>query len=177
MINLGVKMKEIKENIKKQISLAHEISKEIEGLDETYRLRAFEIISSYLLDKQGFVSTLPSAISHNNSTVNLSPEIKTFASFLRRLDAKSHADKVLSIAYFCNKVKNSASLTKDDIEVEYKAALIPKSKNTTAEINSLIQRGYVMLNDDKIEGKRSFTITADGITYIEEKLLKKNDKN
>jgi len=96
---------------------------------------------------------------------------KTFPGFLRLTKAKSHSEKTMSIAYFLMK-KDKMTFTKEDIESAYQEAFLPKSKNTNVEINGLIKRGLLMPTKEKVEGRKSFQITMDGISFVETELIK-----
>ena len=165
-------MENIKNNIKKKVRIAKEISDETK-LENDYKLIVFESSLNYLLEN---VQTSKKVIENDVEPVPVKnftmPSGKTFAGFLKSIDAKSHANKVLSVAYHLLKAKNMVMFTKEDIEKEYKAAFLPKSKNTNAEINNLIQRGLLMPAEQKVDGKKSYSMTMDGISYVEQELIK-----
>lgn len=170
-----VKMGNIKAKITEAITTARTAVKEVPGLEEQFKGLAFEVALRYLLETsdedQTTITKQHSKVqmSHGGDTVR----IQSFAGLLRRLNAKSHTDKVLAIAYYFLKYKDKVVFTKEDVEKEYQAALLPRSKNTNAEINNLIQRGQIMPNKEKVEGRKSYSITQDGIEHVEEKLKKK----
>lgn len=175
MPNWEVKMGELRSRITKAIKTAEEAVKEVSELEEKFTGPAFEVVLRYLLET-GFENQDVAVAKTYKAQVSSAPDtikIQSFPGLLRRLNAKSHADKVLAIAYYFLNYKNKVMFTKEDVEKEYQSALLPKSKNTSAEINSLIQRGHLMPNGEKIEGRKSYSITQDGIAYVEEKLKKK----
>ena len=179
MIVMGVKMMNTKEKVKQSIKLAQECVSEIKDLAKEYQQIAFQTTLNFLLhDKPLQSPNEPFSEKHvkHNTRYDELTDVKTFAGFLRRTSAKSHADKTIAIAYFLLNAKSKMAFSKEDIEKEYQASFLPKSKNTSAEINSLIKRGYLMANDKKVDGKTTFTITMDGIAYVEEELMKKNEK-
>jgi len=145
------------------------------SLNDKYNNPAFEAVTRYLLG-----SLSASAVSPESVSADI-PDHKivapTFASLLKKSNAHSHADKVLCAVYFLMKSKNMLVCTKEDIEAEYKNAYQPKSKNTAAEIRWLIKRALLMPSDEKIDGKTAYSITADGIDYMGEQLLKNVKEN
>jgi len=167
-------MANIKEHIKSSIKLAKECVEETTKIEKDYKNLAFKVVLEYLLNsgtKYRDIDIKYDKSEDNENEINIKG-IKTYASFLRRLNAKSHTDKILSMAYYLLKIKNKPIFTKSDIESEYKYSLIPKSKNMAVEFNSLLKRGFIMNNDERVDGKKSFSITIDGIEYVEENLIK-----
>jgi len=172
MINMGVKMTKNKEIIEK-LQVAQKIVNDA-NLNQEYRQIAFQKACDYLIHIPRFEKGISEAEKSEQAEPPQKQTAKTFAGFLRQTNSKSHADKVLAIAYFL--VKNDKmTFTKEDIETTYQEAFLPKSKNTNVEINGLIKRGLLMPTKEKIEGKKSFKITMDGMDYVEKELIK-NDK-
>ena len=155
------------QKIAKKVSLAKKAVDSLRGLDKDEKLLVFEI----LLKKSFFESEQ----SFEPGTENIGGLMKSlkgatsFVVFLKKARVKSQADKVLCATYFCL-LENKKAITLDDIKEKYSKALLKKSKNLNAEINSNISKGYMMQNDKKINSKKSYSITQDGISYLEEKL-------
>jgi len=172
MTNMEAKMMKNKEIIE-TLQAAQKIVKDA-NLDQEYRQLAFEktfecLIHIHLPNKM--ISEIEKPLQDNPMVVHTT---KPFPGFLRQTQSKSHANKVLTIAYYYVK-NNKLTFTKEDIETAYQEAFLPKSKNTSVEINGLIGRGLLMSTQEKVEGKKSFKITLDGMDYVEKELIK-NDK-
>ena len=133
------KNKEIVEWLKSAQEIVNEA-----GISEEYKQAAFQKAFDSLANRPTTLEqpTKPEQPSEIK-TLHL-PEAKTFPGFLRQTTSKSHADKILAIVYFYVKSKNKITFTKEDIEKTYQESFLPKSKNTSAEINGLIKRGLVM---------------------------------
>ena len=170
MSKLEVKMTKNKEIIEK-LKITQEIVEEAK-LSREYKQVAFQNVFNYLTYKTDSVREPIKIDTQTQIESQKTLTAKTFAGFLRNTNSKSHANKVLAASYYLLKTKSSIMFTKEDIEKEYKAAFLPKSKNTNAEINGLIQRGLIMPADEKVEGKKCYSITQDGITYVETELIK-----
>lgn len=162
MINLEVKMTENKRIID-CLELAQRVVEQA-NIKEEYRQIAFQKAFDFLVGSNDQAPKMEEAKPNIHIT-------KTIAGFLRGSSSKSHADKVLTMAYFFLK-NNKVAFTKEDIEQAYQEAFLPESKNINVEINGLIKRGFLMSTKEKIEGKKCFKITIDGITYYEEELSK-----
>lgn len=168
-------MEEIKKYMRKKIKLAEEIVESIEKLDEKYKIPAFEKTLRVLLEgsphnEMKFKPTLDEKRDETNVHLD---SARTFAGFIRGLNAKSHADKTLAIAYFLLKIRRKPVFTKEIVEAEYMSAFFPRSKNTNTEINGLIQRGLIMPHGEKVDSKKAFVITNDGMEFVEKDLIKK----
>lgn len=176
MNNVEVNMTDIKKLISEKITITNEII-ENSTVNDEFKEVAFSKVLDYLLNGPSQKKELnldnKDLAKFKSTEGDPKSQIisKTLAGFLRKTNAESHFQKVVTIAYYLMN-NNKMIFTKEDIEKEYQNALMPKSKNTNAEINSLIQKGLVMSTGDKIEGKKSFKITMDGINYVEEELIK-----
>jgi len=168
MSNMEVKMENHKEFIAK-LKLSQKIVEESQ-ISSGYKEIAFQETMNYLTQKP------VEKQKHKQIEIEtkISPQIssaKTFPGFLRLTKSKSHSEKTMSIAYFLMK-QGKMTFTKEDIENAYQEAFLPKSKNTNVEITGLIKRGLLMSTKEKIEGKKSFQITMDGISFVETELIK-----
>ena len=169
---LEVKM--INSQILETIKQAQRIVDQSE-IKQEFKQVAFQKTFDYLIKR---LELSPSVNLAKPETIKQEPmaqHAKTFAGFLRQTNAKIHQHKVLSAAYFFMK-KNKIIFTRKDIESAYRACLLPKPVNTSQDIGRLIKKGLLMLAEKKIENKKGFQITLDGISFVEKKLIK-NDNN
>ncbi len=149
---------------------------EAANIDEKYKQTAFSKVFDLLSNRN---KPMNSVMKQKNTNKQDSSEVtkiigssKTFAGFLRQTTVKSHAHKVICAAYYFIK-QGKMTFTKEDIDSAYQSAFLPKSKNTSADINSLIKQGLVMPTKEKVEGKNCYQITMDGLSFVEEELIKK----
>lgn len=96
----------------------------------------------------------------------------SFSSFVNRAGISQHIELVLFAVYYRIINLGEENVHVKDINTEYQLARI-KSSNTSVFLNNLVKKGLLML-DGKKEGLTAFTITRDGVKYVEEKL---NDGN
>ena len=171
MSNMEVKMEKYKEFIAK-LKLSQKIVEESQ-ISSEYKEIAFQETMNYLNHKPNNKKEYIKEEIKGGNPSQIS-SAKTFPGFLRLTKAKSHSEKTISIAYFLMK-QDKMTFTKEDIESAYQESFLPKSKNTNVEINGLIKRGLLMRTKEKIEGKKSFQITMDGISFVEMELIK-NEK-
>jgi hypothetical protein len=95
----------------------------------------------------------------------------TFAGLVTKAKISQHNDYVLFAVYHLVIQKNMESVTVKEIEEEYKKARIKPSSNTTVYVTNLTKAGSSLLMQvDKKEGVNAFTITRNGIVYVEEVL-------
>jgi hypothetical protein len=104
------------------------------------------------------------------------PELATepgppLASFLKQKGARSHADKIITIAVYLYKHRDVKEFTTADIEVCYKEALLKKPKNINDRINANRKKGYIDVTGEEREGLKTFCITSEGLDYVEKGLV------
>jgi len=177
MSNCEVKMKTNKE-ITKILKLSQEIVEEANIGDKYKQIafsKVFDIMARRLDRGDTNMGQTDFSDKKSSATAEIINSSKTFAGFLRQTTAKSHAHNVLCAAYYFLK-HDKMTFTKEDIESAYQSAFLPKSKNTSADINSLIKQGLVMSTKEKVGGKTSYQITMDGINFVEEKLKETGKK-
>ena len=157
-------MENDKNKIRQQIEFAKDCVEGIPNLGLSYKDIAFRVI-------------LESLISNSRNTVQgravpnilQAPiKIETLAALLKKIKSKSHSDKVLAIAFYLYKVKGISKISRNDIETEYKNALLAPSSNLTVDINNNIKRDYMFISNDG--KKRLFCITSEGIAHIESRV-------
>ncbi|GEM_PF-5115249 len=96
----------------------------------------------------------------------------SFSSMVNRAGISQHMDFVLFAVYHRIINLGNENVNIKDINEEYQLARM-KSSNTSVFLINLVRRGSLM-SQGKRDGLASFTITRDGVKYVEEKL--KNGK-
>lgn len=152
--------------IKEKIKFAESC---VKGFDEPFKSIAFKVLleksfnelAGPNMNKAEKDMLLPIAIAQTEPT--------TLPGFMRKMNTKSHIDKVLAIVYFLTQRQSLDAVTVSDIEESYRKSLLKPSTNTNYMLNIAVSRGYLMELGDR-EGKKSWTITQDGIDLME-KLL------
>jgi hypothetical protein len=170
-------MEGIKNNIIEQVRIARDICNKITDLESEYKSIVFDNVLKLLLADNNSNAGRSNEVSVQTSCVN-EPNItgiKSFASLYNRIKPKSHFEKILLAGYFLLKFQNKAVFNKGDIESLYQSAFLKKSSNTNAEINHIIQKGLFMAHN-KVDKMNHYCLTADGIDYIEENVLKNAKK-
>ena len=99
--------------------------------------------------------------------------VSTFASLINRINIKSHTDIVLLATFYLVIHRNYESVTVKEILEQYKLSKRKPSTNTSVYISSNLKNGHMMLADKK-DSNNAYTITHEGIQYVEEML--KNEK-
>lgn len=87
--------------------------------------------------------------------------------FLKAKSPKSHGDKILVFGYFLEKFRECSPFNLNDIEICYKEARLPKTKNFRPYITQLIRDGYLMDAEEKKDSKKSWVLTDSGLKYVE----------
>jgi len=85
--------------------------------------------------------------------------------FLNKVRPKNNVEIDLALSYFLRRFKRKIKFTSQDIDILRANAFIPKSSNTTEDLNKNVKRGH--LRREKINGKNMYSITQSGIEHIE----------
>lgn len=88
------------------------------------------------------------------------------AQFFKKIPSKTANDRVVSSAYYLEKIKKLDKYTSTEIKETISKARIVPPKNTTEALNQNIKKGYMMSAGDK-EGRSAFVLTNDGEEYIQ----------
>lgn len=94
----------------------------------------------------------------------------SLANFLKQKKAKSHADKVITIAVYLYRYRKHEEFTATDIERCYQEALLKMPKNINDRINANRRKGYIDITGSEREGLKTFRITREGLDYVEQGL-------
>lgn len=89
--------------------------------------------------------------------------------FLAALNARSHSDRVVGIAYHSLRTERGP-VTSADLGEAYARARTTRPKNMSDVIAQCVKRGYVVEAFERKEGQKAWEITPTGEAYIEEKL-------
>lgn len=118
------------------------------------------------------VSEAKTNILEKNKIVQVREMPDSFSSIINRAGVNQHMDFVLLAVY--HKIINlgEENANTKDINEEYQLARM-KSSNTNVFLNNLVRKGLLMSNGKK-DGLTAFTITRDGVRYVEEKLKNGN---
>jgi hypothetical protein len=144
------------ESYKELIKIAKE---SVEEVDEPYKSIAFREILRSLLLKEPIPPQPASLIAKRI-------EGKTLQELYNERKPKGHPNLVLLIAYHFNSIGESVFNVKD-VEESYSKLLIRKPKNLSDMINVNRKKGYIMVSDEKKDGLTGFTITHQGIEFVE----------
>lgn len=143
------------DNIEKKVN---ELGDKISKLSEPEKSIFNEIIN-LILDLSKRTSSTDSEISKTTSLV----------SFLKQkgLD-KSHAERVIGMAYYLDKYKGIDPFNVKDIEKTYEEARIKPPKNLTDIVSKQAKRRELLIEaKEKKDGLKSWRISANGIDYVE----------
>jgi len=139
-------------------------------LQEEFSTREKEIILEVWMLKDP--SKNPTTIPQPTATTEIVQEetVKenfpdSFASLINRAKTNQHSDYIILAVYHLAIQKSYENVSVKDINDEYKKAYI-KPTNTNVYLANHSRKGLLMPTEKK-EGKAAFTITRDGITYVE----------
>lgn len=91
-------------------------------------------------------------------------EYANFAHFLKIKGFNTDVDKVIAAVYYISEICHKNTITRDEIEQEFKNAKQPSLTNLSAVIASNIKKAH-MEELEKIDNKRTFRILQPGIDY------------
>jgi len=148
----------------------HEL--EIEG-DRDFVTQTYSDLKVEVLDV-ALAQRVPKADTDKVTSPELISEPgPSLANFLKQKEAKSHADKVITIAVYLYRYRNIKEFTATDIETCYQEALLKMPKNINDRINANRKKGYIDLTGNEREGLKTFRITREGLDYVEQGLESK----
>lgn len=125
----------------------------------------FQEKARVLMNKsQEYISGIQEA--HEVQQIKQMPD--SFSSMVNRAGVNQHMDFVLFAVYHRVINLRDENASTKDINEEYQMARM-KSSNTNVFLNNLVRKGLLM-SQGKREGLAVFTITRDGVKYVEEKL-------
>ncbi|MBU1103556.1 MAG: hypothetical protein KJ600_03310 [Nanoarchaeota archaeon] len=151
------------ESIIEKVKEAQEIVK-ASGIGENLANSAFKVVLEYLIKSEVKLDNLQEEKVQEGSVKKVGN--KSLINYLKQAGSKSHADKILMMAYYMLTHENKLLFDRKDIKEEYLKIKEPQSKNLTVEFNSLIKRGFIMLSEDKSH----FILTQPGIEEIKRRL-------
>ena len=99
-------------------------------------------------------------------TCTQNTKFANFAHLLKEKNFNTDIDKVIAAVYYLSEICNKDTITRDDIEQEFKNAKQPSLTNLSASIAVNIKKAH-MDELDKIDNKRTFRILQPGIDYCE----------
>ncbi len=94
----------------------------------------------------------------------------TIYEFIRKLNLKSHTNKVLCLAYFLEKYKGLKALSLNDIKDAYSDARLVMPKNISDYLSKLTKKGYLIEVGKKEDKLKSWRLSIDGINFVESML-------
>jgi len=147
---------------------------EVEG-DKKY---IAQILKKYGLEETLQPSKLPKpgkkSIPDSTPQKGFSGKMST-AEFVLKYQIKKHTDLVLGFGYYIEKMKGMDKFTPGDITSCYYEAKLDPS-NTSQMIIQNIKRGFLMEakgSEKGSKGKKYYTLTQSGITFVENGFKKK----
>ncbi len=99
-------------------------------------------------------------------TCTQNTKFANFAHLLKEKKFNTDIDKVIAAVYYLSEICNKDTITRDDIEQEFKNAKQPSLTNLSASIAVNIKKAH-MEELDKVDNKRTFRILQPGIDYCE----------
>ncbi len=95
--------------------------------------------------------------------------------FLADRDLEGDTKKTLAISYFFELVENNGFFNTDDLKSSFKKAKYTIPTNINDRINMNLKQGFIMENDEKKDGKKTWVLTDTGEKEVETNLGKKNE--
>jgi len=138
-----------------------------EGVQEEYRLAAFQEVLRHLMEREVGEPRQP---AERVRQVERSAG-ESIGEFLRKVSSKAHTDISLAMAYFLLRYRNVEQFTVGDLESLYSEARHPKTNLNLAIIGN-IKKGFMIDTGEKREQLKLFAISRRGEDHVERNLLK-----
>ena len=107
--------------------------------------------------------------ANRQDTIDNQDSIRTF---LIEKGPKSDVDKVLVVGYYLDRVEQRPGFNVEDIENGIREAKEIAPRNTNLALIGNVKRGLMMENKEKKDGMKTWTLTNDGVGFVENGLKK-----
>ena len=127
---------------------------------EPFRSLSFQTLLDYLINNRSLVGEPKAAQMAAGLDLN---------EFLASLQAETHPDRVLAIAFYQERYSQGSPVTAHDLGGAYQRARLRRPQNFPDVIASLVRKGY-LTEGPRREGLKSWAITGTGAARVEREL-------
>jgi len=123
-----------------------------------------------IIDRLSSLETRVSAferLSQGKPSQSKSGKKISIKEFLFAKNPQNDVQKTLTIAYFLENHTDLTSFNVEDLTHSFRAAKEPVPLNVSDKINMNIRKGHIMEAGEKKSGKKAFTLTNSGETFVE----------
>ncbi len=134
------------------------------GLEERFEPVAFGAVAELLLRAEGGEPLAAVEPLHRAGRLK---EGEAINEFLRRLNLKSHPDRIVAIAFYLLHNQGQLTFNVNHLEEAYTLAREVKPKNFADVAGACAKKGFFTETGRKLDGLKEWQITKTGEAYVE----------